>query len=247
MLSELLSSIEAPAKDVAGLIGVSPLQLDEWAHGRKDIPESIRRRLASLFGISPEKLTDRNISREEAMRQIPPLWKKLRAAHLPADATTKVAAVRLLAARYDEALRLTSPLSDRVKDWIEGIRRDVDPQEPSGRQGELAAGIFLDVSNLGHGARGIGEVFRSTLRTAGLVVLESPVSAIGFEGFCIPVGPTGKSRPCLFANSYKTTWFRRNYVLLHELAHAIFDLESSSAIFDLAERGDDPGREQIAE
>jgi len=36
----------------------------------------------------------------------------------------------------------------------------------------------------------------------------------------------------VFANSYQTTWFRRNMILLHEVAHAIFDAETAGATLD---------------
>ena len=64
------------------------------------------------------------------------------------------------------------------------------------------------------------------------MVIETPAKESDIEGCSFFVGPAGKERPSIFANSYKSTWFRRNRVLLHELAHAIFDVESVIASLD---------------
>lgn len=75
-------------------------------------------------------------------------------------------------------------------------------------------------------------MFRGNLRNKGILVIESSAQDSILEGCSFYVGPSGAERPCVFANSYRTTWFRRNRILMHELAHAIFDVESDIATLD---------------
>jgi hypothetical protein len=66
------------------------------------------------------------------------------------------------------------------------------------------------------------------------MVIESPLPASLVEGISFFVGAYGQERPCIFANSHCSTWFRRNHVLFHELAHAVFDAQQSGAVLDFA-------------
>jgi len=82
---------------------------------------------------------------------------------------------------------------------------------------------------------GVGDLFRGNLRTIGVLVVESPLPQNSrLEGCCFFVGSSGSERPCIFANAYKSTWFRRNTVLLHELGHAVFEGASEAVSIDLA-------------
>jgi Zn-dependent peptidase ImmA (M78 family) len=92
--------------------------------------------------------------------------------------------------------------------------------------------MFRESRGLNKGMTGLGEVFRGNLRSMGLLVVESPLPDASLEGFCFYVGSGASLRPCIFANSYRTTWFRRNVVLMHEVGHAIFDAESMGAALD---------------
>lgn len=235
MLAEVLDSFALGREFWADFLGTSPRQLEEWASGSRQMPTSFRRKLATLLGISQESLSGPAIGSVRASRLVPPLWLKLREQDLGEKGFHAVAAARLLASHYEEVMRLCGALSETFRGRFQEIRNNVDPQAPAEVQGLLGAETFLAITQLGNGGRGIGEVLRGHLRAMGLLILETPLSHTNLEGFCIPVSggdERASSRPCLLANSYKTTWFRRNYVLLHELAHAIFDLDASAAMFD---------------
>ena len=66
----------------------------------------------------------------------------------------------------------------------------------------------------------------------GVSLIESPVSKSDLEGCAFYVGQPGHEAPCIFANSYKSSWFRRNMVIAHELGHAIFDIASDAILLD---------------
>jgi Zn-dependent peptidase ImmA (M78 family) len=53
------------------------------------------------------------------------------------------------------------------------------------------------------------------------------------------VGRDATLLPCVFANTFKSTWFRRNEVLLHEVCHAIFDLENDAVSLDFKDQPPD--------
>jgi Zn-dependent peptidase ImmA (M78 family) len=112
----------------------------------------------------------------------------------------------------------------------------VDRSAPPAVQGRDAAVNFRAAANLEHGKTGIGELIRPRLRQVGAVVIESPVPKSSLEGCCFSIGREGDLRPCVFANTFKSTWFRRNETLLHEVCHAIFDLENDPVSLDFRER-----------
>jgi Zn-dependent peptidase ImmA (M78 family) len=138
--------------------------------------------------------------------------------------------------------KLEEVTNRRAVSWkplFDGIWKAVDSQAPPGEQGRKAARILRDLTGLNQGATGIGEVFRSNLRRHGLLVIESPVRESQVEGCSFYVGAHPVERPCVFANTHHTTWFRRNAVLMHEVGHAIFDAASAAASLDF--RGFDLG------
>lgn len=231
MLAELLDALNLPREFWASLIGCSVEQLDEWRSGQREVPLSVADRLGRAIGVPRDVLLGK-ISGRQPIEWLPPLWLKARQGHLGEAEHKAIALARLLASRYDEVETLLEVPSYTYKTLFTEIKQHVDPQLPARDQGRVAAGAFLQHSTLDKGATGIGEVFRGFLRARGVLLLETPVDNANFQGFCLPVGADTRSRPCLLANHYKATWFRRNYVLLHELAHAIFDLEAANAVFD---------------
>lgn len=236
MLSEVVESFDLPREFWADLVGCSPVQLNEWLAGQREIPASAARRISRAIGVPADAVLATRRVPGGAASLLPPMWRKARDQGLETRGLRTVAMTRLLAAKYDEILALVEPSSDSYRLLVNEIRSKVDLQAPVAAQGAAAARSFLDLTGLGKGARGIGEVFRGALRARGILVLETPIKDATLEGYCVPVGPALRTRPCLLANSYKTTWFRRNYVLLHELAHAVFDLEGETAIFDVTSR-----------
>lgn len=245
MLSDVMRALSLPPEFWSDLAGCSPKQLNEWAAGQAELPMSVAHKLSRATGVAPELFVTET-TREEAAKGIPPLWLKAREDGLGETASKTLAVTRLLVSRYDEALSLLEEAPTEYRQLINEVRGRVDLQLPASKQGEVAADAFLKLTGLGQGARGIGEVFRGALRHRGLLVVETPIHDKKLEGFCVPVGSASNIRPCLLANSFGTTWFRRNAVLLHELGHAIFDLEGQFAVFDVSQ-ADQTGSKRAAE
>ncbi|MGA2264717.1 MAG: ImmA/IrrE family metallo-endopeptidase [Acidobacteriota bacterium] len=233
MFANILKSFGLEAQFWAALVGSSERQMEEWLAGQRELPSSVAEKLSKAIGVPLSILTGRERIRGGVESVLPPLWLKAKQRGLGEPEHKTIALTRLLAARYDEVLSLTDKAPATYRIHFEAIKQAVDPQSPARLQGERAANAFLAMTLLDKGATGIGEVMRGHLRALGLLVLETPINNKNLEGFCVPVGGKDCVRPCLVSNSYRTTWFRRNYVLLHELAHAIFDLEASNAVFDL--------------
>jgi Zn-dependent peptidase ImmA (M78 family) len=247
MLADVVRALDVSQDFWSALVGCSPKQLEEWLAGQRDIPLSAARRISKAIGVPVELIMGKVATKGEADRLIPPLWLKAREQRLGERSLGALAVTRLLVSKYDEALSLVEVSPDGHRFLLNEIRNHVDLQAPAEKQGQAAAEAFLLATGLGQGARGIGEVFRGALRFRGLLVLETPIHDKTLEGFCVPVGAGAHARPCLLANSFTTTWFRRNEVLLHELAHAIFDLDGATAVFDVASSEAVPVSTRIAE
>jgi Zn-dependent peptidase ImmA (M78 family) len=214
------------------LLGCSDRQLNDWSAGRREVPFSIAERLSRAIGVPVEMLRRRGKEPIDIDMLLPPLWLKARESSLDSAGHQAIAIARLLAARYEEILSLVEPTGN-PRLFVNEIKEVMDPQHPARTQGEHAANAFLRLTTLGRGASGIGEVIRGFLRARGMLIIETPINSTRLEGFCVPVGAEHGPRPCVVVNSYRTTWFRRNYIILHELAHAIFDLDAASAVFDV--------------
>jgi Zn-dependent peptidase ImmA (M78 family) len=136
--------------------------------------------------------------------------------------------IRQLGTFYEELEQIRSQGSLSWQVTFGQIRKDNDPQAPPREQGRLAAKQFRALRELNKGRMGIGELVRSSLRDLGILIVESPIEASKIEGCAFPAGSS--QRPCIFANSHGTTWFRRNAIIMHELAHLIFDLSEGAAL-----------------
>ncbi len=233
MLNDVVQAFDLPPLFWSQLIGCSPRQLQEWRANQREVPYSVAQKLSKAIGVPADAILGRRNVPGGAAALLPPMWLKAREQGLGEAALKAIAMTRLLAAKYDEALSLLQSSSDSYRLLLNEISDRVDLQLPAGAQGEAAASAFLDLTGLAQTRSGIGEVFRGALRARGVLILETPISQAHLEGFCVPVGTLSRTRPCLVANSYATTWFRRNYVLVHEFAHAIFDLEAATAIYDI--------------
>jgi Zn-dependent peptidase ImmA (M78 family) len=142
--------------------------------------------------------------------------------------------IRQLGLNIHELEEATDSQSVGWETLFETIRRKVDPCAPPREQGRRAARLFREARGLRHGKSGIGEIMRGNLRSLGILIVETPLPESRVEGCTFSVGKIGSTRPCLFANLYGTTWFRRNEILMHELAHAIFD-PNEGAYLDFAD------------
>lgn len=228
----------------AGLLGYSPRLFQEWAVGQRAIPPSVAAHIASILGVSADDLLSPPRQPVDETEIEPAIWFKLRSQGLgPADREL-VFLVRQLGTFYEELEQIRSQGgSSSWKLAFEHVRLAINAQAPPREQGRLAAQFFRRLREWNKGRSGIGEILRGSLRNLGILIVESPIADSKIEGCAFPVGIS--QRPCIFANTHGTTWFRRNAVILHELAHLIFDLPSEGAALDIYEPV--PARDEISE
>jgi Zn-dependent peptidase ImmA (M78 family) len=231
LLAKVLHSAALPEEACAAALGLSREHFAEVLAGQRHLPESYVPLVSALLGVNPTALlaSGKNLRDDDL---VPAIWFKLRGANLDAADREYVLAIRELAFYQHELEQVTDSRSVGWKALFEDLRRNTDPQAAPTEQGRQAARLFRQSTGLEQGATGIGEVFRGHLRNIGVLVLETAVPDSSLEGCSFYVGPSGSERPCVVANLYKSTWFRRNRVLMHEVAHAIFDVESAIASLD---------------
>lgn len=245
VLQQILDTAGIDHRVCADTLGLGFEVFAEMLSGQREIPESMVPVFSATLGVHPDVLTARK--RQRPAEVTPAIWFRLRAPELTDADREYVLIVRRLAYFLHEVEEIKQVRAQRWKVLFESIRRIVDPQASPTEQGRLAARLFRDDTGLRHGLTPIAESLRGAIRSLGILVFEAAVHESQLEGCSFYVGPAGRERPCLFANSYKTTWFRRNDTLLHEAAHAIFDVESAIASLDFADRlGSDDVTEQRA-
>lgn len=224
-LQTILSAAQLDAQRFAAALRVSPRVFAEWVSGQSEVPESITPVLSAVLGISPSLLT----TRRHAMRHLgeadvtPQIWFKFRGPAFTAVDRDFVLIARQLGHYLNEVEEVTGRRSVAWKNLFQSIRGEIDLQAPPREQGKAAARLFRAATALGHGATGVGDVLRGLLRNLGILLLETPVVESKIEGCSFLVGSTSAARPCILVNSHRTTWFRRNAILLHEVGHAIFE------------------------
>lgn len=186
-----------------------------------------------------------------AVENAPAVWFKFRAGDKLTETDREIVVViRKLAHFMDQLERLTQTRAVGWKVLFEVIRREVDKQASPVEQGRAAARILRAERQFGYpgakllGITGTGDIIRGNLRALGVRVVETPLQHSQLEGCSFYVGAPGEEKPCIFANTYKQTWFRRNVVLMHELAHAIFDIDTNAASVDFTGEGE---RRQLEE
>lgn len=238
----LKSVIEATMLDpgfCAGLVGVSPEQFNEWLAG-KPVPRFARPELAAILGVAEPQISNDAQAAQltDTASLLPAIWYKLRGDRLiPAD-REMVGLVRKLGGFMEQLAIITGTASRAYAPVVASSRADVPKNAPPASQGRQAARAFRELTNIAHGQTAIGDLIRPVLRRLGLLVVESPIKSSNLEGLAFLVGPEGRQRPCIFINSYQTTWFRRNALLLHELAHVIFDVFEDQVAVDYKESND---------
>lgn len=225
MLKTALEATQIDLERCAHSIGVSPQFLREWSLGQRPIPESMITFLSTVFGFDIKANTQAPSS-----EQIPAVWLKLRAAEVVDADRESVLLIKRLAFYFDQLEQIRRDTSVRWKSIFEEIGNSVGLQLDPREQGRQAARLFREKLNLSHGAKGSGDLIRGLLRHAGIIIFETPIKESRIEGCCFFVGPQGRERPCVFANTHHVSWFRRNAVLMHEVCHAIFDARSSLLI-----------------
>ena len=241
MLNTILNAAGLDSGTYAKLLGVSPTLLSEWATAQRPIPESYVPLLCDTLGVSPDTLflTPKQVKALDQDRITPAIWFKFRGENLVGADRESVILIRQLGYFQNELEDVTGKKSVAWKNLFDTIRREIDSQAPPVEQGQTAAQILRETTGLNHGATGIGPLFRGYLRRQGLLIVETPIRESQVEGCSFYVGARPNERPCVFANTYRTTWFRRNRVLMHEVGHAIFDAASAGASLDFRDAKDE--------
>jgi len=233
VLRKILDTAEIGIEACAAALNLSGQVLAEILAGQRGIPDSILPLVAAVLGVKESVLTS-SVRESRGPDVVPAIWYKLRAGGLGEVDREYILAIRELAYFEHELEHVTDSRSVGWKGLFEELRRETNPQDSPTEQGRQAARLFRRSRGLDQGATGIGELFRGHLRNIGILVIESSAPDSVIEGCSFYVGPSGFERPSIFANSFRTTWFRRNRILMHELAHAIFDVESTIATLDFA-------------
>jgi Zn-dependent peptidase ImmA (M78 family) len=232
MLRDIVKLTQLDHKFCAGLFGVDPDQFNEWMAGNRPIPRFLLPEVASVFGVDPADVIEHRLQSDTEFA--PAIWYKLRTQEgksSPADLEI-VGIVRKLCFGFSQLQALLGQNSAECEEVFRSIRSAIDQSAPIRAQARTAAKVFRSHFGWAHGQSGIGALLRPNLRRAGLVIVESPVSDSKIEGCGFRVRAAGGDVACVFANSYQSTWFRRNSVILHEVSHCIFDLEGDPVSID---------------
>jgi Zn-dependent peptidase ImmA (M78 family) len=214
------------------VLGVDLDLFREWAEGQREMPPIYASTLAATLGVRVEALTPRGLS-ARGLHKIEPaaIWFKFRGSEFSNTDREAVLAIRRLGHNANQLEQATLGQPNRAWDVIfQSIMRQVDLQASPSDQARSAARVFCELNQFGHGGKGVGEILRGSLRSKGILLIESPLPHSQVEGCSFYVGDSSAQRPCIFVNTYKTTWFRRNVIIMHELGHALFDSTSGGQI-----------------
>jgi hypothetical protein len=205
----------------------------EWVAGQRPIPWSYAVLVGNILGVPADSLLrpTRRASQEGDLA--PAIWFKMRSDNLSDADRECVFLIRQLSHFVTELEEATGKRAVGWHAFFQDVRDETDAHAPPREQGRRAARLFRTSRGLDSGSQGIGDIFRGNLRSIGVLVIESAIVGAKLEGCSFFVGSGRPDRPCLFANTYGVSWFRRNAVLLHELGHAIFEGEAASVSLDL--------------
>lgn len=230
MLREILANTLIAPENIARLLGINPELFQEWLANQRPIPRSVLDTLSTVIGVDLERYLERRLPMQEAADITPAIWYKFRNDELTSDDREFVFLIRRLGSFINELENVTGARTVVWRSVFQAIREKVNTQAPPRAQGIEAGQMFREARGLAHGQTGIGETLRGNLRSMGVLAVESSLPKSRLEGCCFFVGNHPDERPCVFANSYQTTWFRRNMILLHEIAHAIFEAPSGATM-----------------
>jgi len=243
MLRDIVNLTQLDPKFCASLFGVAPDQFDEWMSGARPIPRFLLPEVASVFGATPAEAAIQNGAGTDFA---PAIWYKVRTQeHFSAADLEIVGLIRKLSFGFSGLQKLTGKDSGAYEAVFEKVRTAVSQSASIRSQARTAADVMRASLGWEHGKVGIGEFIRPNLRSIGLVIVESPFADTQIEGCSFRV-KTERDVPCIFANSYQSTWFRRNAVILHEVCHNIFDLEGDPVSIDYKHESSDELREKRA-
>jgi len=233
-LKQILEATHLGQAFCAHLLRVPVQRFREWAEGTRPLPPFVLPELCAVLGVSEKTLLETKPRSQEGLETLAPaIWFRLRVDSLTDADRELVGAVRQLGFFYAQFEKMKGWRSATAWTVVrDAVRQSVDRSLPPALQGREAAIRFRSSLQLDHGSGGIGEVMRPKLRRLGLLVLESPIPKSSLEGCCFSVGKDDDLFPCVFANSFKSTWFRRNETILHEVSHALFELENDPVSLD---------------
>ncbi len=240
MLIDLLNDAHLTPDACASLLGLSPRLFKAWVNGERDLPGYIIPELASVLGVSQNALSAGSVN------EAPAIWFKFRESDKLTSADRElVLLIRRLGFYAHQLDIVTSGLNNKWKLLFKLIDEQLKPNSQASPivQGREAAKALRDQLGLGFprksaGVKGNGDLIRPMLRNCGVLLIEAPIPESKIEGCSFYVGGPDEQRPCLFVNTYKQDWFRRNHVLMHELGHAFFDIDREAASIDFREEAD---------
>jgi Zn-dependent peptidase ImmA (M78 family) len=240
MLKEIIEAARLSPEFCANLTRIPIEQFREWVDDKRQVPSFVLPELSAVLGVSEKDLLSHKPSKpSDGSSLAPAIWFKLRDSRLGDSDRELVGLVRRLGFSMTQLDDIRNVRCSSVWNAIaQSVSNPIDRSAPPALQGSEAAARFRSVASLEKGQVGIGELIRPRLRQSGLVVIESPISKSSLEGCCFEVGAENDKRPCVFANTFKSTWFRRNEVILHEVGHAIFDLPNDPVSLDFVNEED---------
>ena len=247
MLKQIIDAARLKPESCASLVRVPLEHFREWLDGKRPIPRYVIPELVAVLGVSEKELLSKAADRSRDSADVAPaVWFKLRNERLTDADRDFVGLVRQLGYFMAQLATIrNSRLSVKWRSFSGSVLGGIDRSAPPASQGREAALRFREALDFEHGQTGIGELLRGRLRQLGLMVIESPIPRSELEGCCFEIGRDESSVPCVFANTFRSTWFRRNEIILHEVCHAIFDIETDPVALDFRDESEPVG--QIAE
>ncbi|MGA8087450.1 MAG: ImmA/IrrE family metallo-endopeptidase [Terracidiphilus sp.] len=243
MLKALLEDAGLKPEACAALLGIAPHMFDQWVNKERDIAGFIIPELASILGVDPK------VFKEAELAKAPAIWFKFRNSGTVKEQDRElVVLIRRLGFYLKQLNSVIGFSGDKWQVHFQLVSKKLEParHESPVVQGEIAARVLRENINLGFSHKALpervsaaGDVIRGILRNLGILIIEMPVPESSIDGCSFYVGESGADlgTPCLFINTFRQNWFRRNYVLAHELAHAIFDIAGESALVDSWTKG----------
>ena len=242
-LRNLIQESHLTVASCAAVLGIDFDLFNDWCDHRKEIPPAYASLLSAVLGVKPELILPvRGVASRRVSAPSPAaIWFKFRGPEFKDADRESVLLIRRLGHNANQLeIAVQGQLNRSWKVLFEEVRASIDVQSPPQEQGRLAAARFSELTQMNHGGLGCGEYLRGYLRSKGVLLIESPIPGSQVEGCSFYVGDGDSERPCLFINTYKSTWFRRNVLIMHELGHAIFDAYTGGEV-DLLEKDNSSG------
>ena len=222
----------------ATTLGVDPDLFQQWADSQREMPPTYVALVSAVLGVKAEAWSAKGTSKSRTDPKSEPaaIWFKFRGKEFTSADRESILSVRQLGHHANQLEVAVDGQANRS--WtllFKNVLEAVDLQDSPQAQGRAAARAFCGFTQFGHGGKGSAEYLRGSLRAKGILLIESPLPKSDIEGCSFLVGDSSSQRPCLFVNAYRSTWFRRNVVIMHELGHAIFDQTSGVEIDKLSD------------